>query len=234
MIGHEVIFMKKLSWPVMAAGLILTILISNIGSFIHDGRKLDELRGSVLRLHILANSDSERDQQLKLRVRDELLKSGIFGGASDLAEAEAVASEKIKDIERMAERVLRRSGCTDEVTAELADTDFDERTYGDITMPAGRYKALRIKIGKAEGHNWWCVMYPPLCLPAACEAADDADKAVGTVEVDKTEEDKHFDGKELDILKHPKKYRVRFAIWDKMRGLLKGNTVQNDKNEEVP
>lgn len=234
MIGHEVIFMKKLSWPVMAAGLILTILISNIGSFIHDGRKLDELRGSVLRLHILANSDSERDQQLKLRVRDELLESGIFGEADDLAEAEAVAAEKIEDIERMAESVLRRSGCTDKVTAELADTDFDERVYGYMTMPAGRYRALRIKIGRAEGHNWWCVMYPPLCLPAACEAADDEENAYENVEANQNEAEKHFDGKELDILKHPKKYRVRFAIWDKMCKLLKDDTVQSDKNKEAP
>lgn len=226
--------MKKLSWPVMTAGLILTILISNIGGFIRDGQKLDELRSSVLRLHILANSDSERDQQLKLQVRDELLMSGIFDGASDLAEAEAIAAEKIGDIERMAESVLRRNGCTDNVTAELADTDFDERVYGDITMPAGQYRALRIKIGKAEGHNWWCVMYPPLCLPAACEAADDAEKADETVEENKTEEEKHFDTKELDILKHPRKYRVRFAIWDKMCRLLKDDTVQNDKNKEVP
>lgn len=226
--------MKKHSWPVMAAGLILTILISNIGSFINDGHKLDELRSSVLRLHILANSDSEMDQQLKLKVRDELLASDIFSGAADLAEAEAAAAEKLGDIERLAESVLRRNGCTDKVTAELADTDFDERIYGDITMPAGRYRALRIKIGKAEGHNWWCVMYPPLCLPAACEASDDAEKTGDTVEDNKAAEEKHFDVKELDILKHPKKYRIRFAIWDKMCGLLKDDTVQNDKNKEVP
>ena len=226
--------MKKLSWSVAAAGLILTVFISNIGSFINDGHKLDELRSSVLRLHILANSDSERDQQLKLKVRDELLMSGIFDGAADLAEAEEIAAVRLGDIERKAESVLRSKGCVDKVTAELAEVDFDERIYGDITMPAGRYRALRVKIGKAEGHNWWCVMYPPLCLPAACEAADDTEKTAEDVEEDPKAEEKHFDSKELDILKHPKKYRVRFAIWDKMCKLLKDDTVQNDKNQEAP
>ncbi|MBR5683497.1 MAG: stage II sporulation protein R [Ruminococcus sp.] len=220
--------MKKPTGAVMAAGLILAILISNMGSFISDGRSLDELRSSVLRLHILADSDSARDQQLKLKVRDELLRSGLFNGAADLSEAEAIAAESLGDIERTAERVLRENGCGDKVTAELADVEFDERIYGDITMPAGRYRALRIKIGRAGGHNWWCVMYPPLCLPAACEAED------GGIDDDKDEEEKHFDAKELDILKHPKKYRVRFAIWDKMCSFFKDDTVQNDKNKEVP
>jgi len=225
--------MKKPSMAVMAAGLVLAVLISNIGSFIGDGMKLDELRGSVLRLHILANSDSEQDQRLKFMVRDELLRSNIFSEASDLAEAEAAAAEKLDVIEDIAERVLRSQGCQDGVTAELEDTLFDERTYGEITMPPGRYRALRIKIGKAEGHNWWCVMYPPLCLPAACEDTGEAEEVKDSTETDKNAEEKHFDKKELDILKHPKKYKIRFAIWDKIKSMVKDDTVQNDKNYEA-
>ena len=218
--------MKKPSGAVMAAGLILAILISNIGSFIRDGRKLDELRGSVLRLHILANSDSERDQRLKLMVRDKLLASGIFMPAESLPEAAEIALENLNRITEMAETVLRRNGCNDKVIAELADVDFDDRTYGDITMPAGRYRALRIKIGEAQGHNWWCVMYPPLCLPAACEAEDD-------VTENKQAEEADFDKKELDILRKPRKYKVRFAIWDKIKSIIDNDDVQNDKNEET-
>ena len=81
MIAIEVMHMKKPSWYIMAAGLFLAILISNVSCFISDGHKLDELRGSVLRLHILANSDSDADQRLKLMVRDKLLESNIFSGA---------------------------------------------------------------------------------------------------------------------------------------------------------
>ncbi|WP_295081311.1 stage II sporulation protein R [Ruminococcus sp.] len=225
--------MKKPSLAVMAAGFVLAVLISNIGSFIGDGMKLDELRGSVLRLHILANSDSERDQRLKLMVRDELLRSNIFRGAADLAEAESVAAENLNIIEDTAERVLRSQGCQDSVTAELEDAVFNERTYGDITMPSGRYRALRIMIGKAEGHNWWCVMYPPLCLPAACENTDEANAEKDSAETDPNTEEKHFDKKELDILKHPKKYKIRFAIWDKIKSFVKDDIVQNDKNKEA-
>lgn len=219
--------MRKQVGAVMAAGLILAILISNIGSFISDGRKLDELRGSVLRLHILANSDSEQDQRLKLMVRDKLLESGLFESAESLSQAEAIAEEKLDKITDIAERVLRENGCAHKVTAELADVDFGDRTYGDITMPAGRYRALRIKIGSAEGHNWWCVMYPPLCLPAACEAED----GVGE---DESAAEANFDEKELDILHKPRKYKVRFAIWDKIKSIISDDDVQNAKNQETP
>ena len=139
--------MRKKHELIFAAGLILAILISNTVGIIRDGRRLDRLRGSVLRLHILAESDGDRDQQLKLYVRDALLESGILGEADSLAEAESIAAERLPDIERIAETVLRANGCELPVEAELADTEFDVRTYGDITMPAGTYRALRVKIG---------------------------------------------------------------------------------------
>ena len=203
--------MKKLSSIIIPAGLILTIIISNISSLISSGLRLENIRGSVLRLHIIANSDSEKDQRLKLCVRDALLaeEENIFGSAASLAEAEIAAEEKLPEIVRIAERTLRSEGCDDRVSAEIADVEFDERTYGDITMPAGKYRALRVTIGEAKGHNWWCVMHPPLCIPAACGVTDDSDT-----------EEEFFTSGELDILRKPKKYRVRFAIWDKFKKLF--------------
>lgn len=201
--------MRKFHAIVLAAGLILTIIISNTVGFIRDGRRLEELRGSVLRLHILANSDSEEDQRLKLCVRDALLErsSEIFGDSSDLAAAESAAENSMSDIIAIAEETLREQGCDLPVTAQLTDMVFDERVYGNITMPAGEYRALRIGIGEAKGHNWWCVMYPPLCIPAAKD-------------VDSHDEKKYFDDEELDIIYHPKKYRVKFAIWDKITDIF--------------
>ncbi len=213
--------MRKKHELIFAAGLILAILISNTVGIIRDGRRLDRLRGSVLRLHILAESDGDRDQQLKLYVRDALLESGILGEADSLAEAESIAAERLPDIERIAETVLRANGCELPVEAELADTEFDVRTYGDITMPAGTYRALRVKIGSAQGHNWWCVMYPSLCVPAACEVTDD-----------KQEELEKFGDEELDILYEPEKYEIRFAIWDKITEIRKKLVVQSDENSE--
>lgn len=196
---------RNITIIIAAVALLLTILISNGIKLIRDGRRLDDLRASVLRLHILAESDSEEDQRLKLMVRDGLLESDIFSGCETLDEAEKTAAENLPEIEEMAEAVLRENGCDSSVTAELADVKFDSRVYGDITMPAGEYRALRVKIGKAEGHNWWCVMYPPLCIPAA-----------ETVEEDTSV----FSEDELDILCHPKKYRVRFAVWDKLKEIF--------------
>ena len=215
---------------VLTWGMILAIIISNAGKFVSDGLSLDGLRSSVLRLHILANSDSEYDQKMKLKVRDAILESGILRGATDMEEAERLAESRLEDIETLAEMTLEDNGCYLPVHASLAYMDFDEREYGDITMPSGNYKALRIEIGRAQGHNWWCVMYPPLCLPAACDVTDDEET-----------EEAFFDRKERDILEKPQKYRVRFAIWDKMKELRKdkesgsgkelSDTQQGEKNE---
>lgn len=202
--------MRKLSCAIIGAGLVLSIAISNFCSFVNDGKKLDSLRDSVLRLHILANSDSSCDQQLKLCIRDALLERSdeIFGDADSFEEAQENAAGHLKLIEQIATETLKERGCNDPVSAEITRMYFDERVYGDITMPAGEYTALRVEIGEAQGHNWWCVMYPPLCIPAACEE---------TVEDDKKTEDVFFDEEQQDIIYNPRKYRVRFAIWDKIK-----------------
>lgn len=216
--------------------MICAILIPNVYRFVRDGRTLDELRNSVLRLHILAASDSDHDQQLKLMVRDELLDAHIFDGANDLSDAENIAEDQLGHIVRIAEGVLRANGCRESVSAELTDMWFDERVYGQLTMPAGHYRAVRVKIGPAAGHNWWCVMYPPLCLPAACNsdssANTDNNKNVlsADVEEDCSAEKIFFSSRELDIMKKPKKYRVRFAVWDKLKEIGDRKIVQSDEN----
>lgn len=194
---------------ILIGGLILSVIISNISSFFSDGMALDELRGSVLRLHILAESDSDYDQNLKIKVRDALLESGILDGSENLEQAENTAREKLTEIVRISEDTLRKNDCYLPVSAEVTEMEFDERIYGDITMPAGNYEALRIKIGSASGHNWWCVMYPPLCVPVACEVEDNPETA-----------SVFFDEKELDIVHNPQKYKVRFAIWDKLKSIF--------------
>ncbi|MCM1132959.1 MAG: stage II sporulation protein R [Ruminococcus flavefaciens] len=193
---------------IFGIGLIMSILITNSVAVIRDGRRLDGLRESVLRLHILAESDSEYDQNLKLKVRDAILESSILAGADSLESAEQTAQNNLDKIVETAENVLRENGCNLPVSAEIADVEFDERVYGDITMPAGKYRALRVEIGSAQGKNWWCVMYPPLCIPAVCD-----------VEEDKSAEEL-FSDSELDIMYHPKKYEVRFAVWDKIKEIM--------------
>lgn len=202
--------MRKMTSGIMAAGIISAIAISNIFGIVSDGKRLDELRHSVLRLHILANSDSEEDQRLKLMVRNELLEhSGeLFGDAGTFEQAEENISGNLDNVCAIAEELLSENGCDCKVKAEITEMYFDERQYGDLTMPEGEYTALRIEIGEAEGRNWWCVMYPQLCIPAACAE---------TIESDTDEAEDFFSDEEYDILRNPKKYRVKFAVWEKIR-----------------
>ena len=149
----------------MSLALCFVILMSLAGFDAH----CESVRGSVLRLHILANSDSDFDRSVKLSVRDRVLEScsDLFEGARDLSEAEQRARESLPRLEKVAKAELERLGCDLPVTVEVGEDDFDTRTYGDVTLPAGRYTAVRVLLGAAEGHNWWCVCDPNICLAAA-------------------------------------------------------------------
>lgn len=120
----------------------------------------------ILRLHVLANSDSEKDQALKLDVRDGIL-AYIKTNAPEfdnVAEAREWTLRHLEEIRDAARQILLLQGNSDGIALELTDCYFPTKTYGSLTFPAGRYEALRVKIGAAEGQNWWCVMYPPLCF----------------------------------------------------------------------
>ena len=192
---------------ILLTGLIGSIIFSNFAGF---EKKLDKIEHEVLRMHILANSDTEYDQNLKLKVRDKLLENSdeIFGGCENLEEMKIRANEKLDEINDIVLDVIHANGYNYTVQAQLVNMEFDAREYGDITMPAGKYDALRVTIGEAEGHNWWCVMYPPLCIPAAEK-----------VESDEQAAEDYFEAEELDIMKNPDKYEVRFKCVELFRGL---------------
>ena len=126
----------------------------------------EKLSGEVFRFHVLANSDSKEDQKLKMKVKEAVVDymRENLSGAENAAEAKAWAIRHKEELVRVSEEVLRAEGCSDKVTAEVVRCEFPDKTYGDITFPAGWYDALRIRIGKAQGHNWWCVLYPNLCF----------------------------------------------------------------------
>lgn len=149
----------------LLVGFLFTIALS-ISGF---AKTCNEIRSDVLRLHVLANSDSEEDQQLKLKVRDALLTTGknIFNGSVTKENAEEkIEKEKEKLIET-AEKVIRENGFDYPVEITVTDEFFTTRTYENVTLPAGKYKAVRVLIGESVGKNWWCVMFPPLCIPAS-------------------------------------------------------------------
>ena len=140
-------------------------------------RQSADVRENTLRLHIIANSDSEEDQRRKLIIRDEILKTyGEALSAGDSIESAVYVTRKLTDdIALTAQKVLSREGCADKVRASVEDMYFDTIDYDGEMMPAGNYKALRLVIGEGKGHNWWCVMYPSLCLPAVSRASENGD-----------------------------------------------------------
>lgn len=189
--------MRKLELAAVI-GIIGAICFADFSEF---ADRVAHLREEVLRLHILADSDDPEDQALKLKVRDTLLEHAdtLFAGCDSPEEIRERAVEKSETIRLLAQSVLEENGCTDRVTVQLVQMDFDEKQYEQITMPAGHYDALRILIGEAEGQNWWCVMYPPLCIPA------------GTgVSADLAETEDFFDPETADLLEHSAKFEVRF------------------------
>lgn len=161
-------------WTKRGIVLIVSMLIVaaslTVVSALGDFRvQCEEISEKVLRLHILADSDSEEDQQLKLKVRDAILEESesLFSTSQNKADAMKIIVKNKERIERLAKETLQANGCTDSVTAELTEVYFNTRTYGEITMPAGYYDALQVKIGSGEGKNWWCVLFPAMCVPSA-------------------------------------------------------------------
>lgn len=159
--------MKKIDLA-LAIGLVAAIFLTSLTGFARD---CDEVRQSVVRLHILANSDDADDQNLKLAVRDEILAgtSDLFSAVLTKEQAESEVVKHLGEIESIAKNVITARGYDYDAKAELVNMFFETRVYGDVTMPAGRYDAVRVKIGSAKGKNWWCVMFPPMCIPAASE-----------------------------------------------------------------
>ena len=178
----------------IVAVIIVVVITVSVVSFATD---CAEVRRDVLRLHVVADSDSERDQQLKLMVRDAVLEKGgeLFDGTVTADEAEKIITPRIDELKAVAEAVLRENGCDYKVEITVGEEYFATRCYEDFTMPAGVYTAVRVNIGSAEGQNWWCVMFPPLCLPAASADAD-----------------AFFTEDEMKIVSSSPKYEPRFKI----------------------
>ena len=126
----------------------------------------NNIANGVFRLHVIANSDSPEDQNLKYIVRDELIKymNTLAKDCNSKQEVIEVAQNNISNFENIAKKTIKNNGFNYNVTVEIGNFDFPTKTYGDITLHAGTYDSLRIKIGKSEGQNWWCVMFPPLCF----------------------------------------------------------------------
>lgn len=185
---------KKIKISV-TVGIVVAILFS-ICSF---AKTSEEIRSDVLRLHVIANSDTSVDQNLKLRLRDYILQEGkdIFNGSVNVENAVKKIEPVLPELEKSAKAFVNRAGFDYDVKISLSNEYFTTRTYETVTLPAGKYLALRVVIGSGEGHNWWCVMFPPMCVPAA-------DK--------KDEIENVFSEKEIKLVESKPKYEPRFKV----------------------
>lgn len=160
--------MKRMFGFLLAACLLiaaLAILPIHGESAVYD---------SVIRLHVLANSDEAEDQALKLAVRDAVLDTTceLLKDTKTRDEAEKLLAENLDLIRAAAEETVRKSGSNDAVAVSLGEEDYPTREYENLAFPAGEYLSLRVMIGEAAGKNWWCVLFPPLCLSAATTKAE--------------------------------------------------------------
>ena len=187
--------MKRKAEISVIIGLIFSIMVSTV-SF---GYECEKIRDNVIRLHVIANSDSEADQTVKLKVRDALLEFGkeMFSGNVDVYNAEEKLNLYKNTLIKIADKVLAENGMEYKSDIYLIEEYFTTRQYEDFTMPAGKYLALKVILGEGSGKNWWCVMFPPLCLPAASENKD-----LNVV----------FSENGADIVENSNKYVIKFKI----------------------
>lgn len=162
--------MRKCSFLTLELALLLALAVTLLWGAWSLHRQ-DDLQEKMIRLHVIANSDSDADQTLKLCVRDAVLcrTEEILRQSADMTEARARLRDSLPDIGDAAAQELAAQGSGYSVSVALEDTEFPRKTYDGFALPAGEYLALRVVIGAGEGRNWWCVVYPPLCTTAACE-----------------------------------------------------------------
>ena len=174
---------KKKCWIRTSVCMAVSILIAGIatGMLVEQRiQKVEEkvssvqqkLAGEVLRFHVLANSDREKDQNLKMKVKERVISymKEQLPNAENVEMTKAWTRSHAGDLEKVAQEVVWEEGYTYSVKAELTTSYFPDKTYGDVMFPAGWYEALRIEIGSAQGKNWWCVLYPNLCFLDAVHA----------------------------------------------------------------
>ncbi len=182
-----------------------TLVLVLLSFIIYDACKDKQfLKDNIVRLHVVANSDSKEDQEVKLIVKDAVAAAvqEIQTGLTTKDEVLDAIEESLPMVESVANNVLCSLGVTDRVKVTLEKEEFDTRVYDTFSLPAGVYDSLRVVIGDGEGKNWWCVAFPSLCIPASSK--DFADAATGA----------GFSQSVTNTISNPKQYQVRFFLLD--------------------
>lgn len=196
--------MKKIT-----ISMIISLISCLIISILSSAAEVEQMTSKLIRVHIIANSDSDYDQSAKLAVRDCIVAAcdEFLSDCTDKSEALAVLFDNLEYIEALSASALNDFGADSTVTCTLSKALFPDREYQGFTLPAGVYDALCIRIGQAEGQNFWCICYPSLCI-SACSSIEDCDT---------------FTDDEITIIKYPEKVTYKlfcFKLVEKIRSLF--------------
>ena len=186
--------------------LSFILIYSYVTPFIKTSESISQ---EVFRLHILANSDNDEDQSLKLKVRDKILteSESLFINCKNLNDVITTSKNNIDYFEKLANECIKENGYNYETKVYVDKEYFNTREYEKITLPSGVYNALKIEIGEAKGHNWWCVMFPAICLPAV------SDDEINSI----------LNEDEIELINSNNKYEIRFKlveIYEKIKSKL--------------
>jgi len=193
---------EKINPNILFRSVVCAFLLSTVISLFPFFVSCYEVSDEIIRLHVIANSDSEEDQVLKLKIRDRVLSEAAkwYGGTESFEEANGAICMHLESIQKAAEETALQNGVYVSVTATMTDAYFTTREYENFTLPAGKYRTLKIIIGEGKGKNWWCMAYPSLCLPAA--EKKESDEEILSV----------LPAHETRIITNPKNYEMKFKI----------------------
>lgn len=212
--------MKKLLIPVIIIMMICGIIYGGRSEVRLQGNKeiVEDISSKIIRFHVIANSDDDLDQSLKLKIRDQVLEyiQPLLKDSQSIEESRTILKEEDEHLKDIARKVIADNGYNYEVESTLDRENFPVKTYGNITLPAGDYEAYRIIIGSGQGQNWWCVMFPPICF---------VDITKGTVAYEETEKEmgRVLSDEEMELVDNTEDNMVvvKFKALEIIKSLLK-------------
>ena len=167
-----------------------------------DARTLNynDVKDSLIRFHVIANSDSDEDQQLKLKVKNKVIEYlyPYLSESKSLDDSRQIIKDNMDEVKMLAEEVIREEGYNYKVNIQLSRENFPDKSYGNIVLPQGNYEAFRIIIGEGEGRNWWCVMFPPLCFVDESKAEVEYDKVENRIKDQQDNEENNLEEDKKD------------------------------------
>lgn len=188
---------KQLGLNLVEKSVFMGFLISILCSFVNFQSRCDKIKRDVFRLHIIANSDSDEDQKLKIKIRDSILNKLREQKFSSLKDTKKFVFDNLNTLKNITKNEINSNGLNYDLKIEVCKSNFNNREYENLILPAGDYDSLKVNIGDGEGKNWWCVLFPPICVGAS----------KGKVEVNGllTED-------EIDMVENKDKYEIEFKV----------------------